>query len=140
MNTVGVSGAVRCGGLVVRRVEARLEELDGGHGRIVAPAEAVAQHARVAAVAIAVSLGRLLEESVHERLVVDVAERLPPRVQRPICKVNRGVNRGGVRGRGVRLQCQQGGGVRGEDRVWLSLRSPSRVRYSRGWVPCCSRS
>ena len=69
---------------------ARLEELDRGHGRVVTPAEAVAQHARVAAVAVGVALGRRLEESVHELLVVDVAERLPPRVQRPICKVNRG--------------------------------------------------
>ena len=42
--------------------ELRSEELDRGHGRVVAPAEAVAQDARVAAVALAVTLGRLLEE------------------------------------------------------------------------------
>ena len=42
----------------------RSEELDRGHGRIVAPAEAVAQDARVAAVALAVALGRLLEEGL----------------------------------------------------------------------------
>ena len=54
----------RVGGSGERKPTGSLEELDRGHGRVVAAAESVAQHARVAAVALAVTLGRLLEEGL----------------------------------------------------------------------------
>ena len=50
------------GGSGERKPTGSLEELGVGHGRVVAAAEAVAQHAGVAAVALAVTLGRLLDE------------------------------------------------------------------------------
>eukprot|EP00965_Chrysotila_dentata_P186498 6157812-Pleurochrysis_carterae.AAC.2 len=59
-------------------------ELDDAHLGVVAAAEAVLEHARVAAVAVGVALGRVLKERVHELLVIHVAERLPPRVQRAV--------------------------------------------------------
>ena len=46
--------------------------------------EAVAEHARVPAVAVRVALGNLLKERVHKLLVVNVAERLTAGVQRAI--------------------------------------------------------
>ena len=53
-----------------------LQELNDAHLRIVAAPEAVAEHARVPAVAVRVALGNLLKERVHKLLVVNVAERL----------------------------------------------------------------
>ena len=55
--------------------------LDNAHLCVVTTAEAIAEDARVATLAVGIALGRLLEERMHELLVVNVSEGLAAGVQ-----------------------------------------------------------
>ena len=59
-----------------KKLSVDLNELNDGHLRVVALARHSTKHATVATVAVTVALGRVLEEEMHELLVIDVAHGL----------------------------------------------------------------
>eukprot|EP00966_Prymnesium_polylepis_P107271 2483572-Prymnesium_polylepis.4 len=64
----------------------RLQKLDDAHLGVVTPAVAVAEHARVAAIALGVALRDLLKQRVHQLLVVHVGDRLAAGVKGAILR------------------------------------------------------
>src|SRR5215218_3724712 len=78
LNDLGLLGRAR---ILAARIDVTIDELDHGHRRIVAEAEASLQNAGVAAVAVLVASAKNGEELLHHGLVAQLRHGLAAGMQ-----------------------------------------------------------